>query len=346
MRRSNSGAAAVVATIAALALTGLWLSGANPLAGNAGRALVVYCAHDAVYAEDVLREFEREAGIPLDIRFDTEATKSLGLVQLIARERNRPRCDVFWNNELLGTLDLAEQGLLLPYQGDGWQRMPERFRDAEGRWVGFAARMRVWIVNTTAMAADAESVQAALDLETSRVAMAQPMFGTTLTHYAVLCDRWGLTKLIEWHRELRRRGLREVPGNGLVKDLVAAGTSDCGWTDTDDMFLALGAGSPVAMLPIEVEGQTIVIPNTAAIIRGTQREADAQRLVDFLTSRDTELRLAKSAARQIPLGDIEAESLPAEVQRLRPRLDSSFDLRGLLPARREVLDWLRTESAP
>jgi len=346
MPSSNSGAAAIVATIAALALTGLWLSGANPLAESTARPLVVYCAHDAVYAEDVLREFERQTGIPLDIRFDTEATKSLGLVQLIARERNRPRCDVFWNNELLGTLDLAEQGLLLPYQGDGWNRIPERFRDSDGRWVGFGARMRVWIVNTTAMTVDAESVQAALDLETSRVAMAQPMFGTTLTHYTVLCDRWGLPKLQEWHRELRRRGLREVPGNGLVKDLVAAGTSDCGWTDTDDAFLALDAGAPVAMLPIEIDGQTIVIPNTAAIIRGTQREADARRLVDFLTSRDTELRLANSAARQFPLGDVDTENLPAEVQRLRLRVENSVDLRSLLPVRREVLEWLRTESAP
>jgi iron(III) transport system substrate-binding protein len=345
MPRSNSGAPAIVAVLAALALTGLWLSGANPLADQAARPLVVYCAHDAVYAEDVLREFERQTGIPLDIRFDTEATKSLGLVQLIARERNRPRCDVFWNNELLGTLDLAEQDLLLPYQGDGWQRIPERFRDADGRWVGFGARMRVWIVNTAAMAADSESVQAALDLETSRVAMAQPMFGTTLTHYTVLCRQWGLPRLTEWHRELRRRGLREVPGNGLVKDLVVAGTSDCGWTDTDDTFLALDAGARVAMLPIEVDGQTIVIPNTAAIIRGTQREADAQRLVDYLASSETELRLAKSSARQIPLGDIDVESLPAEVQRLRLHVENSFDLRELLPVRREVLDWLRTESA-
>lgn len=346
MPRSNSGAAAIVMTIAALALTGLWLSGANPFAAKSARPLVVYCAHDAVYAEEVLRDFERESGIPLEIRFDTEATKSLGLVQLIQRERNQPRCDVFWNNELLGTLDLLDQGLLVPYQGDGWQRMPDRFRDADGHWVGFGARMRVWIVNTTAMTADAESLQAGLDLETSRVAMAQPMFGTTLTHYSVLCREWSLPKLQAWHRDLRQRGLREVPGNGLVKDLVAAGTCDCGWTDTDDTFLALDAGAPVTMLPIEVAGKSIVIPNTVAIIRGTKREAEAQRLVDYLTSQATELRLARSTARQIPLGDVGGESLPDEVKRLLPRVDHSVDLRDLLPYRREVLDWLRVESAP
>ncbi|MDZ4689556.1 MAG: substrate-binding domain-containing protein [Planctomycetaceae bacterium] len=346
MPSRHAGPSALLAVVAALVLTGLWLNGANPLADPASRPLVVYCAHDAVYSEEVLREFERQTGLPLDIRFDTEATKSLGLVQLIERERQQPRCDVFWNNELLGTLDLQKQGLLLPYQGDGWQRMPEQFRDADGHWVGFGARMRVWIVNTTAMSADESSVGWALALEASRVAMAQPMFGTTLTHYAVMCDQLGLPTLQELHRELRRRGLREVPGNGLVKDLVVAGTCDCGWTDTDDTFLALDAGAPIAMLPIEVDGKTIVIPNTVAIIRGTQRETDARRLVDFLASRETELRLARSSARQIPLGDIGDESLPDDVERLRLRASHSIDLRPLLPARNAVLEWLRTESAP
>lgn len=346
MAKNDAGLPALLALVAALILTALWLSGADPLADAATQPLVVYCAHDAVYSEDVLREFERQTGVRLEIRFDTEATKSLGLVQMIARERNQPRCDVFWNNELLGTLDLQQKGLLLPYRGDGWKRMPEQYRDGDGHWVGFGARMRVWIVNVEQMAGDAESVQSALDLETSRVAMAQPMFGTTLTHYAVLAEAWGLPKLQDWHRELRRRGLREVPGNGLVKDLVVAGTCDCGWTDTDDAFLALDAGASVSMLPIEVDGRTIAIPNTAAIIRGTKRVADAQRLVDFLTSRETELRLARSAARQIPLGDIGDERLSEDVERLRVRASDTVDLRPLLAARNAVLEWLRTETAP
>ena len=87
----------------------LWRGGARPL--------VVYCAHDSLYSESILREFERSTGIPISIEFDTEATKSLGLVELLVRERQRPRCDVFWNNELLGTLDLKEKGILSPTRG-------------------------------------------------------------------------------------------------------------------------------------------------------------------------------------------------------------------------------------
>src|SRR5688572_23576024 len=65
--------------------------------------LVVYCAHDSVYSESILRGFEKRTGIPVSIRFDSEATKSLGLEEMLLREKDRPRCDVFWNNGPLGT---------------------------------------------------------------------------------------------------------------------------------------------------------------------------------------------------------------------------------------------------
>src|SRR5262245_38892031 len=70
--------------------------------------LVVYCAHDAVFAEAILDDFTRQTGIPVAVKYDTEATKSLGLVEQIIQDGAKPRCDVFWNNEMLGTLDLAE----------------------------------------------------------------------------------------------------------------------------------------------------------------------------------------------------------------------------------------------
>ena len=79
--------------------------------------------------EDQIRDFEERTGVKLAVKFDAEATKSLGLVQQIVREEANPRCEVFWNNELLGTIDLAERGLLLPHKGSGFERMPDRFKD-------------------------------------------------------------------------------------------------------------------------------------------------------------------------------------------------------------------------
>ena len=103
-------------------------------------ALIVYCAHDAVFADAVLQRFARARGVPVRVRYDTEATKSLGLVELLSREGKTTRCDVFWNNEPLGTERLAEEGLLLAYRGPGYARIPQEYRDPEARWAGFGAR--------------------------------------------------------------------------------------------------------------------------------------------------------------------------------------------------------------
>lgn len=309
-------------------------------------ALVVYCAHDAVFAEGILRDFEQKTGIKVAARFDTEATKSLGLVELLMREKDRPRCDVFWNNELLGTMDLAERGVLAPHRGVGWERIPAAHKDPDARWTGFAARFRVHIVNTTKLSIDDPRVSALaqpnVSDDLSRAAVAKPLYGTTLTHYVVWWQTRGADKLKTWHTRTRELGLRELNGNGAVKDAVAQGACDHGFTDTDDFFAAKDARFPVAMRPIRLEsGQTICIPNTVALINGSRREAAARKLIDYLTSAEAELALARSKSRQVPLGPIPDDQLPEEVRAMRPWVNESVPLPPLSQSRAECLAWLK-----
>lgn len=311
------------------------------------RGLVVYCAHDAEFSEPILKEFERRTGISVLIRYDTEATKSLGLINLLVQEKSQPRCDVFWNNELLGMLDLQAQGLLEPYRGSGHQRIPSRYKDADGHWTGFAARLRVHIVNSaSATKLDAEALDRIWKQEDlDQVAIAKPLYGTTLTHYTVLADLWGLERLQAWHKETRQRGLKEVNGNATVKNLVAQGACLTGLTDSDDFFVAKDQKQPVAMLPVRVgeRRRTICIPNCVALIRGSQHREEAQQLIDFLLSEETELKLSQSTSRQVPLGAIAAARLSPEVRELAAWAKQGYDLRPLHSARQACVAWLSEE---
>ncbi len=305
--------------------------------------LTVYCAHDAVFAEAILRDFEKQTGIPVAVKFDTEATKSLGLAEQIIREAAHPRCDVFWNNELLGTLDLAERGLLDPHKGTGWQRIPAQHRDPGGGWTGFAARLRV-IIGRSDRPRWNDALLQNSDGDLTRFAMAKPLYGTTLTHYTVLWHEWGAARLQNWHADARRRGLREVPGNAQSKDIVASGVCDAAFTDTDDFFEAKDDGKPVTMRPATLDGgQTICIPNTVAIIRGAPRLENARKLADFLLSAKTELALARSKSRQIPLGPVDETQLPTEIRELLPHAARGYPLTALLKSRNECLAWLKAE---
>ena len=340
MHPSNRARTVVVFIVLVLAVA----AGSITLNLGSGAELEVYCAHDAEYSAAILWEFEQQTGIRLAIRYDTEATKSLGLVNQIIQEANSPRCDVFWNNQALGTIALAERGLLQEYRGPGFQRIPEKYRDPAGQWAGFGARLRVYIVNTEKMPPDPERIEQALkEGDLSEVAMADPLFGTTLSNITALWHFWGPEKTKAWFRDIHERGIREVAGNGMVKNLVASGVCDWGFTDTDDFYSAKDAGKPVAMLPIRVEGKTLCIPNTVAIVKGTRREKDAQRLVDFLLSKEVELKLARSGARQIPLGPVDEQELPADVKSLKQWTVDTVDLREIAPDREACLEWLKAQ---
>ncbi|MBU0616198.1 MAG: iron transporter, partial [Planctomycetes bacterium] len=60
--------------------------------------VVVYTALDRQFSEPILADFTAQTGIKVRPVYDTESTKTVGLVNRIRAEKVRPRCDVFWNN--------------------------------------------------------------------------------------------------------------------------------------------------------------------------------------------------------------------------------------------------------
>lgn len=327
--------------VAAFALVaGIWV--AYTVNVTSPDALIVYCSHDATYSDAVLERFTDQTGIKVRVKGDSEATKSLGLVELLLAEKESPRCDVFWNNELLGTQELQDAGVLEPWKGTGYARIPERYKDPDGEWAGFGARARVYILNSESP--DQKDVDRILKREDlSRTAIAKPIYGTTLTHYSALWQQMGEERLKNWHAETRRRGMQEVNGNAVTKDLVAEGVCDLGFTDTDDYFSAVDAGADVSMLPVLLpDGATICIPNTVAVIRGTKNRDAARKLVDFLLSEENEIALANSTSRQIPLGEVDLDAVPVEVRAMLSWLEQGARIQDLLLARKACLEWLKS----
>jgi iron(III) transport system substrate-binding protein len=344
----------------AAAIWPAWFTGSQ-------NALVVYCAHDSVYADSVLKDFQKQTGIAVNVLYDSEATKSLGLVNQLKNEKNAPHCDVFWNNELLGTMELAQKGVLEPYKGAGYERIPGKYKDDEGRWAGFGARMRVWIVHgkepLPTQTGGKPVIEERFEKNIARAAISNPLYGTTLTHFSILWQLRGGPWLKSWYADVRKKGIRILAGNARVKDAVAEGVCDLGWTDTDDCFEAIDDQKPVTMVPLYVwepapptppgllkmglhmgsNPFTIVIPNTVSLVRGSRHRKDAERLIDFLLSAETELTLANSKSRQIPLGKVDNARLPKDVRQLAGFVSQGYDLRKLEGARREVLAWLKTE---
>ena len=278
--------------------------GSEP-ARTEARTVTIYVSTDRVFSEPILREYERQSGVTVNPVYDTEETKSTGLANRLLAETSRPQADVFWSNEPVRTLVLKSRGVLAPYRSPSAEGIPPALVDPEGHWTGFSARMRVIAYNTKLVKPD-EAPQSVFDLADPKwrgqVALADPRFGSTSFHVAALYAIAGDDKMDDFFRRLKENRVRVVPGNSVVRDLVARGDVKVGLTDTDDVNVALEDEQPIAMVLPDKHGLGVpVMPNMVSLIANAPHADEARRLIDYLLSADVERQLAQSAAVQIPL---------------------------------------------
>ncbi|WP_075085887.1 extracellular solute-binding protein [Mariniblastus fucicola] len=286
--------------------------------------VVVYAALDREFSEPILQDIGAELNLNVLPRYDVESNKTVGLANAIIAEKNRPRCDIFWNNEILHTLRLQEEGLLEAWTCEPAKRFPSEFVSDQGQWFGFAARARVLIVNTDLVpeAQRPRSINDLLDIKwKKKCCVARPLFGTSATQAAVMFDTLGDEAATDFYRRLAENAT-VLGGNKQVAQKVASGEFAFGLTDTDDAIIEVENANPVAIVfPDQGEGETgtLFIPNTLCVIKNGPNSIRAKRLVERLLAADIESRLAGGASAQIPLaGDVEARS------RVEPEAELKF----------------------
>jgi iron(III) transport system substrate-binding protein len=279
-------------------------------AGCGGRDydVVLYCAVDRAHSEPIVRAFEAATGLTVDFQPDVELSKSVGHRRRLQEEARNTRCDVFWNNEVVQMVLLAESGLLQPYASPNAADIPDGLKDPGGLWAGFGARARVLIVNTDECSDPAnlpDSTDSFLDPTWSgRAGMAKPLTGTTAAHGAIWIQKWGLDRTLGLLGAMGDNGVAFGPGNAHLMKLVRAGDLAFGWTDTDDAKVAIDGGYPVTQVVPDQgpdELGLIVIPNTVAMVANAPHPEAARKLIDFLVSRQVEEMLANGPSAQIPV---------------------------------------------
>jgi iron(III) transport system substrate-binding protein len=292
-------------TLGSLITSGFILGGCGDNTSTNEKSVTMFCALDQIFSEKVIEPFNDESGMTIKPVFDTEATKTVGLVNRIIAEKNNPKCDVFWNNEIVRTIILKRKGLLQPYVSVNAESIPELFKDKEGWWTGFGARSRVLIYNKKLLKAE-QLPTSIFDLTKpewkDKVAMALPLFGTTATHAAALFVEFGDEKALQFFKDLKANGVKIVSGNGSARDLVVRGEYPIAFTDTDDAYSAMQKGADVGVIfPDQNSFGTLVIPNTAALVKGAPHLEEAKKLIDFIVSKKNEQALALCGSAQMPV---------------------------------------------
>jgi iron(III) transport system substrate-binding protein len=315
-RSSCRSAGRITAAILCTALATTVTAGCGDAVENT-REVTAYVSADRPFSEPILQADQQRSGVRVNVIYDTEETKSTGLANRLLAEKDRPQADVFWSNEPVRTLVLKSRGVLAPYQSPAAQGIAGVFKDDEGYWTGFSARLRVIVYNTDKVTA-AEAPQSVFELADPRwkgqVAIADPRFGSTSFHVAALYAELGDARMDDYFRKLKANDVKVVDGNSVVRDMVARGEVLVGLTDTDDVNVALEAKLPVAMVLPDRDGVGVpVMPNMTSLIAGAPHPDEGRHLIDYLLSAGVERTLAESEAVQIPLhpGVAGPKNLPA-----------------------------------
>lgn len=270
--------------------------------------VVVYSALDEDFAFPILEAFERKVDYDINVvsKFDVESTKTVGLVNQLMAEENSPRCDLFWNNEILHTVRLQKLGLLESHDWPVPKDWPVDLIATDSTWCGFAARARVLLVNTEMLDKDdyPQSVSELMDPKwKDNCAMARPLFGTTATHWAVLREQLGRDVALEQLQTIADNAVI-LSGNKQVAQAVSSGRVAWGLTDTDDAMIEKDLAYSVDIVfPDQQPSQpgTLRIPNTLAILKNAPHPVAAGRLADYLMTPETEDRLAMGRSHQMPI---------------------------------------------
>lgn len=285
--------------------------------------VVAYCAQDQVYAEPIFLEFERQTGIRVRAVYDNEAVKTVGIANRLLAESRYPQCDVFWGNEEFRTRQLAARNV---------------FRQTNG-WAAFGYRSRRIVINTNFVSLGSrrgneadqtssptnppthvggyEAPRSLVELTNAiwhgKVALAYPQFGTTSTHFHALKQLWGEKHWFMWCRALAANKPFVVDGNSVVVRFVDRGEAWIGLTDSDDIAAGQREGMPIVALPLTKE--SLLIPNTVAVIRNAPHPANAQKLFEYLQSRKVADELVKANA-------LESATNATDTSTLKPDWDA------------------------
>jgi iron(III) transport system substrate-binding protein len=202
---------------------------------------------------------------------------------------------------------LREKGVLAPYTSPQANEIPSFLVDEDKFWTGFAARARVLVYNTN-MVKEEDLPQSIFELTEpkwkGKVAMAYPLFGTTATHTAAMFTTFGEEKAKNYLQALKANDVVIVDGNSVVRDLVVEGRLPIGFTDTDDVNVAIQSGKPVKMLYPDKNGVgTLLIPNTVALINNAPHPEEGKKFIDYMLSKDIESKLSFSESANIPVRD-------------------------------------------
>jgi iron(III) transport system substrate-binding protein len=267
-----------------------------------GGELVLYaCLFDPDKLGVLFQTFEEQTGVEVTC-LDMSSGEAL---ERIRAESENPQGDVLFGTTNLSHVNLAADDLTEPYQGDGWNQLPDGpLKDPDGYWTGFYYGVIGFACSPERLAElSAEcpgSWQELLDpVYQGEIVIASPAAsGTAYTTLSGLAQLYGEDGAFEYWAQLDQNIAQYTESGSAPGRMAAAGEYAIGIAFAHDIQVQQDQGLPVE-ISFPEEGTPFEIGGIS-IIKGAKNMDAAKAWVDYVFSRPFQ-RYHNDIAHRIPV---------------------------------------------
>jgi iron(III) transport system substrate-binding protein len=268
--------------------------GGGDEAGSGDGPITVYSGREEELVAPLFERFTEETGIEVDVRYGDSAE----LAATIAEEGGNSPADVFFAQDPGSLGSIEEQLGKLP--SNLLERVPERFRDGDGRWVGTSGRARVIVFNTDELSDD-EVPDSVFDLThpewKGRVGIA-PTNASFQAFVTAMRMTEGADRTKRWLEDLQENDAQTYERNTPIVEAVASGEIDLGLVNHYYLALVKEENPDAAVenkfLPGDDPGALVSTAGVAVLESSDGQEA-AERFVEYLLSEEGQRFYAEEA---------------------------------------------------
>jgi iron(III) transport system substrate-binding protein len=254
-------------------------------------ALVLYSGRSEDLIGPLIDQFTAETGIEVSVRYGGSTELATTLLQ----EGEQTDADVFFAQDpaSLG----AAKPLLAELDDSILSKVPSRFADDDGKWVGTSGRARVLVYDTGDIDSSdlPENLEDLVDPKWSGRMGVAPTNGSFLAFVAAMIVDEGEAYTLDWLERLAANEPIDYPGNSPIVAAVDAGEIDLGLVNHYYLLRlqAEGAGTRTANHFLSGgDAASLVMPAGAGILADSDQPENARAFIEFLLSEASQVFFA------------------------------------------------------
>ena len=251
--------------------------------------LTLYSGRGESLVQPVLKEFEKETGIKVQVRYGDTAQ----LAVLLQEEGKRSPADVFWGQDAGAMGAVSKAGLLAKLPSDIYEKLPNIYKSVTGNWIATSGRARLFVYSSE-RASKKEHPKSVFDLTKKnfegRVGWA-PTNGSFQSFITAMRVEHGDERTLEWLNGMKENKAKTYRNNGTQLEGIADGEIDYGLVNNYYLprFTKVDAKFPVKQ-DFFKNGDIGNLMNVAGagVLKSSSNQKNAIALLRFLTSKEAQ----------------------------------------------------------